>query len=184
MAFSNCRDDVITQARQARKEGRPLDLSGVDLSGLDLSRAYLRGSRLCGANLTGVDLTGAELSHADLGEAVLAGAKLSRATLSRARLWSADLSDADLSHASLNEARVKKANFTGANLTRVWFAGSSVVAGQLYDCRGLDPKRGNHELPAGVWDELLSSDTPGRLRVAQLLGKWEGTVRQAVAQVT
>ena len=100
---------TVVGRRDAKRDIRPIDLTGADLIG-----ARLDGADLVDARLRGADLILAFLRGADLRGAYLEGADLRRANLGGADLRGTHLFDADLRGASLRDARLGDANLTAA----------------------------------------------------------------------
>jgi hypothetical protein len=118
---------TVVGRRDAKRDIRPVDLTGTvlrgtNLRGADLTYAILRGTNLRGADLTyttlsGADLIGADLTRATLTEANLSGADLGGATLTYATLGGATLTGAMLGAADLTGAYLVRADLTRATLT-------------------------------------------------------------------
>jgi uncharacterized protein YjbI with pentapeptide repeats len=183
---------TVVGRRDAKRDIRSVDLTGVDLPGADLTEAQLAGAnltgadlsraQLAGANLTGAtlndaylaltDFTGATLTGADLGDAYLGGATLERADLSGAKLQRADLDHARLDFANLGGANLVGATLPSANLVAVNLAGAELNCANLSDVNLGNAKLTNANLPGVNFTGagLLDADLTG----ACLYDAWLG----------
>jgi len=129
---------TVLARRDARRDFRPINLSGADLSGADLHWADFSRGNLKGAYLEGAYLEGAHLEGAHLEGAHLARANLVFADLTKAELYGADLRDARLIHAHLSRVNLGDAKLAGADLTyadlpRALLSGADLTRAHLAD---------------------------------------------------
>ena len=165
---------TVIRRRDARRDIRPIDLTGANLTGANLTGANLGGAVLTDANLTdakltranftdanliGADLVRADLVRADLTGATLAVADLRGATLVRAHLDRATLDSADLTDADLGGAILDNADLTGADL------GGAVLRGADLTGANLSGTRWPQDVPVPQgW--RMDADSAGRLTAA------------------
>ena len=167
----------LTGAHLARADLRDADLARVDLRDADLARVNLRDADLAGADFTRADLQDADLTGAILGGADLTGANLRRASLFGADLAAACLIGTHLIEASLIEASLIGADLRSAHLTRAILPGADLTRANLIEA---DLTRA--DLRGADLTGAILRDTGAILRDADLTGadliraRWSGDV--------
>lgn len=92
----------------------------------------------------------------------------------------ADLSGLDLAWARMENTYLYGASLRGANLAGVDLRNATVQADQLLDARGLCWSF-PHRISDEMWDEIMPHGSDARGLFEELLGDWDGTLREAVA---